>query len=117
MEAKAIESIDLIAPVCRTINSDHVRIYPVPNGSIPIVYDDRDGRRRGRSRREQRRMLRCQARRITPPLPPAMKPLALRILAQWVSLSALKNQPWEGSFQRVQCAYELKQLRSNENKQ
>ena len=48
MEAKAIESTDSIALACRTISLDQVLIDPVPGGAIPIVYDDRDGRRRGR---------------------------------------------------------------------
>ena len=64
MEAKAIESADSIALACRTISSDHVRIDPVPGGAIPIVHDDRDGSRRGRSRRLRRRMSRCLAARL-----------------------------------------------------
>ena len=46
MEAKAIKSVDLIAPACRTISQDHLLIDRSPGGAIPIVYDDRDGRRR-----------------------------------------------------------------------
>ena len=61
MEAKAIESTDLIALACRTISSDHVRIDTIPSGAIPIVYDDRDGRCRGRSRRPRRRTSMCLA--------------------------------------------------------
>ena len=45
MEAKAIKSVDLIAPACRTIGQDHLLIDRSPGGAIPIVYDDRDGRR------------------------------------------------------------------------
>merc|ERR1711966_143241 len=46
MEAKAIKSVDLIAPACRTISQDYLLIDRSPGGAIPIVYDDRDGRRR-----------------------------------------------------------------------
>ena len=46
MEAKAIESIDSIALACLIISRDHLIIDPSPGGAIPIVYDDRDGRRR-----------------------------------------------------------------------
>ena len=44
MEAKAIKSVDLIAPACRIISQDHPIIDRSPGGAIPIVYDDRDGR-------------------------------------------------------------------------
>ena len=64
MEAKAIKSVDLIAPACRTISQDHLLIDRSPGGAIPIVYDDRDGRRRGRSQRPRRRTSRCLARRL-----------------------------------------------------
>ena len=57
MEAKSIESIDLIALACRTISSEHILIDHSPSGAILIVNDNRDGHRRGRSRRERRRML------------------------------------------------------------
>ena len=51
MEAKAIESIDLITLTCQTISSDHVLIYPNIGGAIPssmtietaVTADDRDG--------------------------------------------------------------------------
>ena len=68
MEAKAIESIDSIALAWRTIISDHVRIYPVPDGAIPIVYDDRDGRRRAACDSVRRRHLlrRLTRREISP---------------------------------------------------
>ena len=64
MEAKAIELIDLIALTCQTISLDHVLIYPSIGGGIPIVHDDRYGRRRGRSQRLRRRTSRCLARRL-----------------------------------------------------
>ena len=62
MEAKAIKSIDLIALACLIISQDHLLIDRSPGGTIPIVYDDRDGRRRGRSQRTRRRTARCLAR-------------------------------------------------------
>ena len=46
MEAKAIKSIDLIALACLIISEDHLLIDRSPGGAIPIVYNDRDGRRR-----------------------------------------------------------------------
>ena len=61
MEAKAIESIDSIALACLTISQDHILIDRSPGSAIPIVYDDRDGRRRERS---CRRMSRCLAARL-----------------------------------------------------
>ena len=71
MEAKAIESIDSIALTCRTISSDHVQIDLIPGGAILIFHDNRDGRRRGRSRQPRKRMSSCLAawllrRKITP---------------------------------------------------
>ena len=39
VEAKAIESIDLIALARQTISSDHLLIDRSPGGVIPIVYD------------------------------------------------------------------------------
>ena len=61
MEAKAIKSIDLIAFACLIISQDHILVDPIPGSAIPIVYDDRDGRRRRRSRRPRRRTSRCLA--------------------------------------------------------
>ena len=46
MEAKAIESIDSIALAFLIISQDHVLIDRSPGSAVPIVYDDRDGRRR-----------------------------------------------------------------------
>ena len=65
MEAKAIKSIDLIALACLIISQDHQLIDRSPGGAIPILYDDRDGRRRGRSQRPGRRTSRCLLRRLT----------------------------------------------------
>ena len=65
MEAKAIKSIDLIALACLIISQDHQLIDRSPGGAIPIVYDDRDGRRRGRLQRPRRRTSRCLLRRLT----------------------------------------------------
>ena len=45
MEAKAIKSVDLIALACLMISQDHLLVDPIPGSAIPIVYDDRDGRR------------------------------------------------------------------------
>ena len=42
----------------------HLIIDPIPGGAILIVYDNRDGRRRGRSRRPQRRTSRCLTARL-----------------------------------------------------
>ena len=64
MEAKAIESIDLIALACLIISQDHLLIDRSPGSAIPIVYDDRDGRCRGRSQQPRRRTSRCLARRL-----------------------------------------------------
>ena len=65
MEAKAIKSIDLIALACLIISQDHQLIDRSPSGAIPIVYDDRDGRRRERSQRPRRHTSRCLLRRLT----------------------------------------------------
>ena len=46
MEAKAIKSIDSIDLACLIISQDHLLIDRSPGSAIPIVYDDRDGRRR-----------------------------------------------------------------------
>ena len=68
MEAKAIKSVDLIAPACRTISQDHLLIDRSPGGAIPIVYDDRDGRRRAACDGvRQRRLLRRLTRRENSP--------------------------------------------------
>ena len=48
MEAKAIKSIDLIALACLVVSQHYLLLDRSPNGAIPIVYDDQDGRRRGR---------------------------------------------------------------------
>ena len=64
MEAKAIKSIDLIALACLIISQDHQLIDCSPGGAIPIVYDDRDGRRCGRSQRPRWLTSRCLARRL-----------------------------------------------------
>ena len=64
MEAKAIKSIDLIALACLIISQDHQLIDRSPGDAIPIVYDDRDGRCRGRSQRPRQRTSRCLARRL-----------------------------------------------------
>ena len=63
-QARAIKSIDLISLACLIISQDHQLIDGSPGGAIPIVYDDRDGRRRGRSQRPRRRTSRCLARRL-----------------------------------------------------
>ena len=65
MEAKAIKSIYLIALACLSISQDRQLIDFNPGGAIPIVYDDRDGRRRGRSQWPRRRTSRCLLRRLT----------------------------------------------------
>ena len=64
MEAKAIKSIDSIALACLIISQDHLLIDRSPGGAIPIVYDDQDCRRRGRSQRPRRRTSRRLARRL-----------------------------------------------------
>ena len=64
MEAKAIKSIELLALACLIISQDHLLIDRSPGGAIPLVYDDRDGRHRGRSQRPRRRTSRCLARRL-----------------------------------------------------
>ena len=68
MEAKAIESIDLIALACLTISQDHILIDRSPGGAIPIVYDDRDGHRRAACDGVRRRRLlrRLTRRKISP---------------------------------------------------
>ena len=69
MEAKAIKSVDLIAPACRTISHDHLLIDRSPGGDIPIVYDDRaDGRGRAACDSVRRRHLlrRLTRREISP---------------------------------------------------
>ena len=68
MEAKAIKSVDLIAPACRTISQDYLLIDLSPGGAIPIVYDDRDGRRRAACDNVRRRHLlrRLTRREISP---------------------------------------------------
>ena len=40
MEAKAIKLIDLIDLACLIISQVHLLIDPIPDGAIPIVYDD-----------------------------------------------------------------------------
>ena len=62
--AKAIESIDLIALTCVTISLGHLLTGPSPGGAIAIVHGDREGRRRGRSRRPRRRASTCLLRRL-----------------------------------------------------
>ena len=51
MEEKAIKLIDLLDLACLIIVQDHLLVDPIPCSAIPIVYDDRDGRRIRRSRR------------------------------------------------------------------
>ena len=69
MEAKAIESIDSIAPACRTISQDPLLMDRSPGSAIPIVYDDRDGRRRAARDGVRRRHLlgRLTRRENSPP--------------------------------------------------
>ena len=57
MEAKAIKSIDLIALACLIVSQDYLPIDRSPGGAIPIVYDDRDGRRRATCDGVRRRRL------------------------------------------------------------
>ena len=64
MEAKAIESIYLIALTCQTISSYHALIDPSIGGAISIVHGDRYGLRRGRFQWPRRCTSRCLARRL-----------------------------------------------------
>ena len=68
MEAKAIKSIDLIALACLIVSQDHLLIDRSPGGAIPIVYDDRDGRRQAACDGVRRRRLlrRVTRREISP---------------------------------------------------